>query len=345
MKEYDYRVLKNCDFVKVVLMIFIVVYHSMALYMNLGWFNQPPAQDSIYLNWIARWLNTFHIYVFTFVSGYIFSYLRYEKKRYGEFKHFLIGKVRRLLIPYVFVSVIWIVPWSCFFFNTDKKEIIKKYILGISPSQLWFLLMLFIVFIMAYFLSNLLYDRIVYGINISLILYVIGLAGGLVLSNYFQIFTACRYFIFFYMGMQVRHYGMKELNRIPLVVYIILDIALFVFYMIFLNQVGIFYKLIRIGIEFVLHIIGCLMMFIILNKIASKVQYEQNKLYLFLNKYNFTIYLFHQQVIYWVITLFNGKISPLLLVIMNFVVAMLVSSIIAVLLGKTKITRILVGMK
>ncbi len=198
---------------------------------------------------------------------------------------------------------------------------------------------------MAYFLSNLLYDRILYGIIVSLILYGIGLVGGLVLTNYFQIFTACKYFIFFYIGIQTRHYGMKELNKIPLIVWIILDITLFILYMIFLNQGGIYYKLINIGIEFILHVIGCLMTFIILSQIASKIKYEKNKVYLFLKKNNFTIYLFHQQVIYWTITLFNGKIPPLLLLIVNFFVAMLVSSIIAIILGKTKITRMLIGMK
>lgn len=205
--------------------------------------------------------------------------------------------------------------------------------------------MLFIVFIIAYFLSNLLYDRIVYGIVISLILYGIGVVGGLVLTNYFQILTACKYFIFFYIGMQVGHYGIKELNKSPLISWIILDILLFIIYMILLNKIGVFFKIITICIEFILHIVGCLMTFIILNKIASKIEYEKNKLYIFLKKYNFTIYLFHQQVIYWVITLFNGKVSSLLLVIMNFIIAMIVSSIIAILLGKTKITRILSGIK
>lgn len=150
-KEYEHRILENCNFIKVMLMILVVLYHSMALYMNSGWFNQTPMQDSIYLNWIARWLNTFHIYTFTFVSGYIFSCLRYEMGRYREFKSFFIGKVRRLLIPYAFASVIWVAPWNYFFFNTDIKDTIKKYVLGVSPSQLWFLLMLFIVFIIAYF--------------------------------------------------------------------------------------------------------------------------------------------------------------------------------------------------
>lgn len=101
----------------------------------------------------------------------------------------------------------------------------------------------------------------------------------------------------------------------------------------------------EIGLGFILHVIGCLMVFIILNRIASKVQYEKSKLYLFLKKYNFTIYLFHQQVIYWVINLLNGKISSVSLLAMNFITAMIISSIIAILLGQIKITRILVGMK
>ncbi|ELC8380985.1 acyltransferase [Clostridium perfringens] len=345
IKARDEKTFKNCAFVKVILMILVVLYHSMALWLTNGWFNQPPMQHSIYLNIIARWLNTFHIYTFTFVSGYIFSCLRYENKRYREFKPFLIVKAKRLLIPYLFTVVIWAAPWNYFFFNSNKKEIIKKYFLGVSPSQLWFLLMLFIVFIIAYFLSDLLYDRIIYGIIISLMLYGIGLIGGIALTNYFQVFTACKYFIFFYIGIQVEHYGFKQLNRIPLVLYIILDIIFFLLYIIFLDKIGIFYKIVGIGLEFILHVIGCLMVFIILNRIASKVQYEKSKLYLFLKKYNFTIYLFHQQVIYWVINLLNGKISSVSLLAMNFIIAMIVSSIIAILLGKIKITRILVGMK
>ncbi|EIF6165040.1 acyltransferase family protein [Clostridium perfringens] len=344
-QELDKRTIKNCDFVKVGLMVLIVLYHSMALWITSGWFNQPPMKSSIYLNYIARWLNTFHIYTFTFVSGYIFSFLRYEMERYKEFKSFFIGKIRRLLIPYMFSAVIWVVPWNCYFFNINAKDIIKKYILGLSPSQLWFLLMLFIVFIIAYFLSDLIYNRMIYGIITCLIIYGIGLIGGTFLENYFQIFTACKYFIFFYIGIQVRHYGIRELNKLPLISWIILDILLFIIYMMLLNKIGTFFKIITICIEFILHIVGCLMTFIILNKIASKIEYEKNKLYIFLKKYNFTIYLFHQQVIYWVITLFNGKVSSLSLVIMNFVIAMIVSSIIAMLLGKTKITRILSGIK
>ena len=81
-QELDKRTIKNCDFVKVGLMVLIVLYHSMALWITSGWFNQPPMKSSIYLNYIARWLNTFHIYTFTFVSGYIFSFLRYEMERY-----------------------------------------------------------------------------------------------------------------------------------------------------------------------------------------------------------------------------------------------------------------------
>lgn len=133
-QEFDKITIKNCDFVKVGLMVLIVLYHSMALWITSGWFNQSPKESSIYLNYIARWLNTFHIYTFTLVSGYIFSFLRYEIGRYREFKSFFIGKVRRLLIPYAFASVIWVAPWNYFFFNTDIKDTIRKYVLGVSPS-------------------------------------------------------------------------------------------------------------------------------------------------------------------------------------------------------------------
>lgn len=85
----------------------------------------------LYQNVIDRWLNIFHIYTFTFVSVYIFSCLLYENKRYREFKSFLIVKVKRLLIPYVFTVVIWAATWNYFFFNSKRGY--KQIFLGVSP--------------------------------------------------------------------------------------------------------------------------------------------------------------------------------------------------------------------
>lgn len=89
---------------------------------------------------LSEWLNSFHIYGFTFVSGYIFFALRYEFGKYQKFSEFIISKAKRLLIPYVFTAIIWVIPISTYFFNYGITDIIAKYVFAVSPGQLWFYL-------------------------------------------------------------------------------------------------------------------------------------------------------------------------------------------------------------
>lgn len=73
--------LSNCNFIKTVLMVLVVFYHSI-LFWNGSWFTEDPIETSVILNILAAWLNSFHIYGFTLVSGYLFGYLKLEKGKY-----------------------------------------------------------------------------------------------------------------------------------------------------------------------------------------------------------------------------------------------------------------------
>ena len=119
--------LDNCYFVKTVLMILVVLYHSILFWGGGSWLdNQPVIFKSKALSILSVWLNTFHIYGFTLVSGYIFQYLKYEKDKYQKFFLFIVNKAKRLLVPYVFVAIIWVIPISCVLFSYTSKDIILK---------------------------------------------------------------------------------------------------------------------------------------------------------------------------------------------------------------------------
>lgn len=86
------------------------------------------------------------------------------------------------------------------------------------------------------------------------------------------------------------------------------------------------------------------MAFVILRRVASKLRengynYEKCKTYNFLKEYNFIIYLLHQQIIYCVIDVLNGKVSPGVLVISSFFISLLLSSIIIIMLRKINVVR------
>lgn len=160
LKKVDNVELHNCDFVKAVLMLAVVFYHS-CLFWNGNWFDfcNPYFGVSKLCQLFVSWLNSWHIYAFTLVSGYLFYHLRYESDKYYEFVSFLQKKVQRLLIPAYFVGLIWIVPVNTYFWGDWTKNFFK-FFSGVGPSQLWFLFMLFDVFMMAYIVGGGLYTTI-----------------------------------------------------------------------------------------------------------------------------------------------------------------------------------------
>ena len=290
-------------------------------------------------------MNSFHIYGFTFVSGYLFYFLKYEKGKYYHFPSFAVNKAKRLLVPYVFVSIFWIIPFSVYFYHLDAMEIINRYALGTSPSQLWFLLMLFCVFLIFHTLSEFFLKHNISGVIVVIVFYGIGLVGSMVLPNIFQIFRACSYISLFWLGFKIRQYGSRWLRRIPAIVWLAVDVLLFAVTQYLSGFDGIIFTLLILVFDFVLHIVGALMAFVVLQKVADRVKWKESKVFRFLSTSSMPVYLFHQQVIYIFITWLNGLINPYLHTGVNFIGAMTVSLLISTILMKFKWSRLLIGEK
>ena len=146
---------KNEDitFIKTVLMLVVVAYHS-CIFWNGTWFGRAPAISSDGLNILSRWLNSFQMQVFFLVSGYIFCFKRCECNAYQQFKPFMVNKIKRLIVPYIFVSAFWVIPAEVMTHGGGVEKIVKKFVFGTGPSQLWFLLALFWVFLIFWSLNS-----------------------------------------------------------------------------------------------------------------------------------------------------------------------------------------------
>lgn len=336
--------LRNCNFVKTVLMILVVLYHSMVFWTG-DWFSVEQVCKSEIVSIISQWLNSFHIYGFTLVSGYIFYYLKVEKRAYNMFGSYINNKIKRLLVPYLFISVTWVIPISIYFFEYDIMTIIQKYILAISPSQLWFLIMLFDVFIIFWLLSDFFRKHHCLGLMVVLILYFGGICGAHVFPNIFTIWTACRYVLFFWIGFKIRQYGTTIIKKIPVLVWIIADIVVF-FMTQYLNEVEKFiFKIAGVLSELFLYSIGAIMIFVALLKVAENIEWQKNKVFMILKKHAMSIYLIHQQIIYFLIAWLNGKVPLAINVGLNFVGAIVISILISSTLMKFRITRFCIGEK
>lgn len=343
---------ENCTFVKTILMLIVVIYHCL-LFWGGNWFTviEPSVviPSSVYF---SGWLSTFHVYCFVLTSGYLYSFLRFEKHKYQHFGKFVKSKTFRLLIPFVFVSAIWAIPIGQVFYHLSLKEIITKYLLGVAPSQLWFLLMLFWVFVLVWICSNRIHRSIIFSVIFSITTYTFGLVGSHFINDYFQILTACQFVLFFVLGMKLRdaHSNGKLVNLkwYFLVVLFVFDVLIYIFKIRFFPKDGVLYTCVEMIIELVLNIIGSLLVFYLLQAIANKIGYiklSNNNWYMMLAKSSMIIYLFHQQLIYISISLFNSLINPYLNMLINFVLAICVSVIISIIFTSNKYLSLLVGEK
>ena len=104
------------------------------------------------------------------------------------------------------------------------------------------------------------------------------------------------------------------------------------------------FKLLTLGLAFATNIVGALMAFVVLQKAADKLNWS-TPIFGFLSKRSMIIYLFHQQIIYFVIYSLNGLLNPYLHAVVNFVVALIASALIATLMMKFQATRFLIGEK
>lgn len=242
----------------------------------------------------------------------------------------------------------WVAPISALIFKWDLPFLIKKYILCVDPSQLWFLWMLFIVFLMAWIFKKFLISTPVLGWFIVAVFYFIGLISMRIIPNYFCIWTACQYFPFFYIGVRIRVREENSENisgRLPFYSWIFFHLLLFLIVMILKPYNGVFFRMIFFVMNLLLHFIGAMMAWITLQTIASKINWRESGTFKNLSLYSMPMYLFHQQIIYFVIMLLNGHVNPWINAAINFLVALIGSFIISRILMRWNLGRILIGEK
>lgn len=346
MVNYKSKELETMKVIKDILMGLVVLYHSMLCSAGGDWGPEEAYNTSRALYYISGYLNRIHIYAFTFVSGYIFSYLFFETDRYSDFCIVIRKKIKRLVIPYISTMVLWVVPFYCFFWKPEAKILIKKFVLGTSPSQLWFLLMLFWQFVFFQALSSKIFEKkkttIVWGIVFALCIYGGMILGRVGFPNFYQILTAMQYSLFFYFGMLFRR--MNSARCVNGAVFLgggITSILLFAFIQyLYVTQSSIrvignlLYPVVSLTGVFSF-IVGILLMNDRFSISTMNLNFDAGM----------TVYLFHQQLIYTSICLFNKPwMLPVTFTAINFLIGLLGGICIHNMLKKSKLMRDLFGL-
>ena len=327
--------MKNVDFARSVLILLVVLGHSL-LFWGGDWIFSDIAIQAPSLGLIADWIGSYHTQALTAISGLTYEFIC-EKRGGYLFPDLLAKKVKRLLVPYVLISIFWVIPLTALFVDVDTRYMVDKFALGKSPAQLWFLLMLFDVFVLFHPLRPLVVKS-KWGYLVFPLLYF---GSGLVFSgtgNYFQIPRAMQYLSFFAMGHAVYRYrdilftGRINLRQ-PwvLTLLLVMHVAAFLLYLQHIPRTATLLKLF-------LNFEGCLAAVAILLYLGDKVKPE-NKMLALLSKHSFAVYLLHQQIIYFTLYYLNGLVCPALHAAINFVVSLAVSLLLSVALHKSRIAR------
>lgn len=335
--------LENCNFCKAILMLLIVAYHVILPWTgNWAWIGMKIPSEG--LRYCAYWLNTFHIYAFTLISGYVYAFCRLEKDKYQTYGKLIRNKTRRLLVPYVFLMLLWVGPIEAAVQGYGWTGFVRTHLLGVNPQQLWFLLMLFGVFLTFYPLTSFFRDNDIKGAAVAVALYCIGTVCNRYIDDYFQIWQICRFVLFFWLGFKIRQSWSGMLNRIPALLYIVVDLLLFaVTYL--MPADTLILNAIRSGLFMLTCVVGAIMAFTVLQRIANKYTWKNSKIIVIFAKYSMPVYLIHQQVTYLLTIKLNGVISPYLQVPINFAFTICVSLAISAFLHRFKLTRKMLGEK
>jgi len=331
--------LNNCSTVKAILLLIVIFGHSIA-YWASDWFTGDSTFRPTLLHVLLDWIGSFHVYGFALVSGYIFAY-KIESGGYKVFLEFVLKKAKRLIVPYMFVAMIWVIPISILFLPWNVEYIIRNFILCEGPSQLWFLWMLFDVFVIVRLLWKLISKNHFLGWSISLILYGIGIVGYKYIPNYFNIWIALQYVIVFYVGIII--WQGSKLSKVPWYLWLIMDIVL---YWLLKSCSHIHYtyiSILSIGLSLLLHLVGAMMIFGFLQNILYNYSLRNHKIVNSFCETSLSIYLFHQQIIYLCIVLLKDLVPVYINIIINIFVSIIVSYAIGRFLMKFRVTRFLVG--
>ena len=143
--------LNNISLLRTFAILIVVLGHSMVVY-QYNWGIYTPVVKSSFFNALKTYIDTFQMPLFIFISGYMYYYCRKECGKYNNLSKLSFDKIKRLLVPYICVAVMYVLPIRMMtnyigYYGNNTFERIHKYIItGIDVGHLWYLLAIFDIY-------------------------------------------------------------------------------------------------------------------------------------------------------------------------------------------------------
>lgn len=141
--------LQEISLVRPLTIVMLVVMHAFTMYA--GNWTMPEGIHPVQAYW---WLQKYSfscmLEMFVFVSGYVFGYQIFGKGKVFGFAELLTGKLKRLILPSVIFSALYILLFTSLIPDRQWGTIVLSLLSGYA--HLWFLPMLFWCFVAAWLL-------------------------------------------------------------------------------------------------------------------------------------------------------------------------------------------------
>ena len=345
------KILQDVVCIRLVLILLLVLYHSFAMYCD-SWAMPEGIHEVKAYWWIGAFSYSFLLETFVFISGYVFGYQVREKfSGCIDLYNTVISKARRLLIPSVLFSSIYIL---CFNLGDAISPIKQVYNVINGEGHMWYLPMLFWCFVVIFIVEKLRIPS----------RYIILLAS---FASVFSLLTlplrlssTAYYFIFFYIGYLIQRNDIYSNSKIKLkTAFILLVLFLLVFvlskiiltdksFLSFAEQSMMNKLIISLATRvstLLLSALGLASIYSFVNLMLNRGCIIVNKSMIRLSGYCFGVYIFQQFILKYfmynasVINIFGSYWLPWV----AFVIALLVSIILTSAILKIYVGRFLVG--
>lgn len=342
--------LENIQILRVITIFLMVMTHSYAIYVG-GWEMPPSCSDNRINWWIGKSVFCCMLEMFVFISGYICAYQLIVLKRNQTLSEIIKSKAKRLLLPSLFFSLLYLCIFS---FESIKTNSFFYNVYSVinGKGHLWFLPMLFWCFILLP-ISMRIFNKI--KMNDKLQLSIVLLIAILPLAVIpFRIGSAFNYFYFFFLGYMVFKHQNSVMNFFHRNKVILLAGLLFLITFIsgtlFIEKINamtleqiyqkVYYKSIINIIRIIYSTLGVMVIYSIINNLKK---INGNYLLRF-GKYCFGVYILHQFII--IIIYYNTNLPVIFndyfLPIITCLVAIIIALVLTFLFLKTKIGNFLI---
>lgn len=345
------QLLEDVVLIRIVLIVLLVLYHSFAIY-NGAW-DMPEGIGCVKAYWwIASISYSFLLETFVFVSGYVFGYqVRTKYQGAVLFKTCVTNKARRLLIPSVIFSILYMI---CFYENTNMTIYRGGYEIINAVGHMWFLPMLFWCFVGIFVVEKLRIPQKV------IVITAIFASLFSIMQLPLRLSSAAYYFLFFYLGyiLQKNSISLQRLcSRNSMTAFLFLWVAVFVISKLLfdipmieeLKNTSVFYKvLISVSARFskiVYSLSGLLFLLSLTNYLVRIKGIDISNTAIKFSGYCFGVYICQQFILKVImyndtmISLFGSYLLPWIAFIITFILSVVITRV----LLNTKIGRFLIG--